>query len=437
MFISKIHLPRRAVLKALGATVGLPLLDAMIPAGTALGRTAAAPRPCLSFVYFPHGAVMDQWTPPEEGPLSRILAPLAPFRQQLTVISGLENRAAIAPPVHAITPATWLSCNTPRVTPEPWAGVTVDQLAAVQLRHETRFDSIQVATEAVGGEGASDRVYGDTYVKTISFRSSTTPLPMEHDPRKVFQSLFSLSEHVSGSEQGFVGRTHRSVLDLVRHEAADLSRNLGPRDQVRLDDYLTKLRSIEQRVHAFMPSQPMPPPQEGLRDPPTAFDEHVRLMFDLIALAHEAGLTRVSTFMMAAEVSNQSYGFIGVTDSFHALSHHGNSPAKLERLAKVQTYNTALFAEFVSKLARIDDGDGSMLDHSLIVYGSNMSNSNLHTHSGLPVALVGGMCGKLPGGRHLRYPEGTPLANLHVALLNKLSVPTADFGDSTAELSAI
>lgn len=432
MLVSKIHLPRRTVLKALGATVGLPLLDAMIPAGTALSRTAAAPRPCLSFVYFPHGAVMDQWTPRGEGTgleLSPILAPLAPFRQQVTVVSGLANRSAIVPPVHAITPATWLSCITPRASPEPSAGVTVDQLAAAQLRSDTPFDSIQVATEVAGGEGASDRVYGDAYVKTISFRSPTMPLPMEHDPRKLFQRLFSVSEQDSAYHD------RRSVLDPVRRDAADLSRKLGPRDRALLDDYLANVRSIEQRVHAFVPARPQS--RDVSSDIPTAFDDHVRLMFDLIALAYEAGLTRVSTFMMAAEVSNQSYAFMGVPDSFHALSHHGNSPAKLERLAKLQTYNTALFAEFVGKLARMRAGDGSMLDHSLIMYGSNMSNSNLHDHCGLPLTLVGGGCGKLAGGRHLRCPERTPLANLHVALLNKVGIPTSAFADSTAGLAAI
>jgi hypothetical protein len=435
MLIRKIHLPRRTVLKALGATVGLPLLDAMIPAGTALGHTAAAPRPCVSFVYFPHGAVMDRWTPrtDEAGfALPPILAPLVPFRGQLTVVTGLENRSAIAPPVHAITPATWLSCTTPRVSPQPHAGITVDQIVASKLGCDTPFASIQVATEAAGGEGSSDRIFGGDYARTVSFRSPTEPLPMEDDPRDLFQRLFG--QEGTAVEQSRGGRPLRSVLDLVRHDAADLSRKLGARDRARMDDYLANVRSIEQRVFSFVSCVES---QETSSRPATAFDEHMRLMFDLTALAYEAGLTRVATFMMAAEVSNQAYGFIGVPDSFHALSHHGNSPAKLERLAKVQTYNTALFAEFVGKLARMPDGAGSMLDHSLIVYGSNMSNSNLHDHSGLPVALLGGACGRLSGDRHLRCPEHTPLANLHVALLEKVGIPAAAFGDSTARLAAI
>jgi hypothetical protein len=244
MLISKIHLPRRTVLKAIGATVGLPLLEAMIPAGTAArarAQTAGAARPCMSFIYFPHGAVMDQWTPASEGvglELPPILAPLAPYRKQLTVVSGLENKSATAPPVHALTPATWLGCTAPKVGALPCAGVTVDQVAAARLGADTRYDSMQVATEPQGGEGSTDPNYGDVYARTISFRDASTPLTMEHDPRKVFAQLFS---------QDLVTR-RGSVLDLVRDDAAALSRKLGPRDRAVLDDYLANVRSIERRV---------------------------------------------------------------------------------------------------------------------------------------------------------------------------------------------
>jgi Protein of unknown function (DUF1552) len=449
MLISKIHLPRRTVLKALGATVGLPLLDAMIPAGTALGRTAAAGRPCMSFIYFPHGAVMEHWTPRDDEALPSILAPLAPFRKQLTVVSGLENKSAIAPPVHAITPATWLSCTVPQVGKESHAGVTVDQVVASKLKQDTRFDSIQVATEAQGGEGSTDGTYGGTYAKTISVGAASTPLPMEHDPRKVFQQLFGPDDltgaqglgakNPSATDLEHVVFTRRgSVLDLVRQDATDLSRKLGPSDRAVLEDYLANVRAIERRVQSFT----LPPLHNATAEAqhdeaPTAFNGHIDLMFDLIALAYEANLTRVASLMMAAEVSNQPYDFIGIPDSFHALSHHGNSPAKLDKLAKVQAYNTELFAKFVNKLATTRDGDGSLLDHSLIVYGSNMSNSNLHDHTGLPLALIGGACGKLSGNRHVRCPDHTPLANLHVALLNKVAIPTTAFGDSTGELTTI
>ena len=424
MLISKVHLPRRTVLKALGATVGLPLLDAMVPAGTALARTEGLPKPCVAFVYFPHGAVMEQWTPRRDGAAGReelppILAALAPFRKQLTVVSGLENKSAIAPPAHAITPATWLSCTPPAalvggVTAR--AGVTADQVLASKWGRGTRFESIQLATEVDGGEGAADRVYGAAYAKTVSFRTPATPLAMETDAGKVFRRLFGQADSAAR------GAPAPSVLDLVREDATDLRRKLGVRDRVVLSDYLENVRAIERRVRA---------------PAPVALNERMELMFDLMALAYEANLTRVGTFMMAAEVSNQSYEFMGVKDSFHALSHHGNSPGKLERLARVQAYNTKMFASFVSKLAATRDGEGSLLDHSLIVYGSNMSNSNLHDHSNLPVALLGGACGKLTGGRHVRCPERTPLANLHLALLNKLGIATDTFGDSTGELTAI
>ena len=450
MLISKIHLPRRTVLKALGATVGLPLLDAMIPAGTALGRTAAYGRPCMSFIYFPHGAVMEQWTPRGEGgglgELPSILAPLASFRKQLTVVSGLENKSAIAPPVHAITPATWLSCTTPQVGKESRAGVTLDQVVAAKVKHDTRFDSIQVATEAEGGDGSSDSVYGGGYAKTISVAAASTPLPMEHDPRKLFLKLFSPDEGHSNSSltphahefEHTVFTRRGSVLDLVRQDAADLTGKLGPRDRAVLEDYLANVRAIERRVQSFNP-----PPTPGSaaetrrNEAPTGFSDHMDLMFDLIALSYEANLTRVASFMMAAEVSNQPYDFIGISDSFHTLSHHGNSPSKLDKLAKVQAYNTERFTRFLNKLATTRDGDGSLLDHSLIVYGSNMSNSNLHDHSDLPIALLGGACGKLTGDRHVRCADRTPLANLHVALLNKVGIATDAFADSTGALATI
>jgi hypothetical protein len=393
----------------------------------------------MSFIYFPHGVVLDQWTPRTGAAgleLPPILEPLAPFRDRLTVISGLENQAAIAPPVHAITPATWLSCARPGLSPgaQP-AGVTLDQLVARKLGQDMPFDSIQVATEVGGGEGSSDSRCGDAHARTISFRASSSPLPMEHDPRKLFGRLFGQNE--TRVAEG-------SVLDLVREGAADLSRTLGGRDKAVLADYLANIRAIERRVNAFVPAavpdrsaQSREPSRQDLNRAATTFDEHIRLMFDLIALAYEANATRVATFMMAAEVSNQHYDFVGVPESFHSLSHHGNSLAKLARLARVQACNTALFAEFVAKLAAMPDGDGSMLDHSLIVYGSNMGNSNRHDHSDLPLALLGGACGKLSGNRHVRCPEPTPLANLHLTLLNKAGIPASTFGDSTGELAQL
>jgi hypothetical protein len=421
-FITKKHLSRRAVLRGVGATVALPLLDAMLPAGVALAKTAAAPRPRMAFVYFPHGAVMDQWTPAAEGAnfnLPPILEPLEPFRKHLTIVSGLENKSAAATPVHAITPATWLSCVPPRIGHDPYGGVTLDQIAAKHISQDTPLPSLEVATEEQGGEGSCDRHYGSSYGKTISFRTPSTPLPMEHNPRRVFQQLFG---------PGNVAEA--SVLDLVSREAKDLERRLGARDRALLGDYLTTVRGIERRVQTLSP-------RDAPAGIPHDFDEHLNLMFDLIALAFQANLTRVATFMMAAEVSHQPYTHIGISDAFHPLSHHANVPAKLERLAKVQIYHTRMFARFVQKLQQTPDGEASMLDNSIVLYGSNMSNSNLHDHFPLPTALVGGGCGRIKGNQHLRYPDRTPIANMHVALLDRIGIPTETFGDSTGRFSEI
>ena len=427
------------MLKGTGAAVALPLLDAMIPAATALAATAAAPKPRMAFVYFPHGAVMDQWTPKKEGAdfdLPQILAPLKPFQKQLTVISGLENKAAIAAPVHAITPGTWLSCVPPRISHDPYGGTTVDQIAAKHIGQSTPLPSIEVGTEERGGEGSCDRNYGCSYGKTISFRDPATPLPMEHNPRKLFQQLFGAGDTAAEREQ--LAREDRSLLDLVSRDAADLKRQLGARDRAMVDDYLATVREIERRVQQLssrdLSSVSLPDAPSGI---PSRFDEQIRLMFDMIALAFQANLTRVATFMMAAEVSNQPYNFIGISDAFHPLSHHANNAQKIERLARVQAWNTGEFARFVKKLQGLPDGEGNMLDNSIIVFGSNMSDSNLHNHYPLPTAVLGGGMGRLKGNQHLRYAEKTPIANLHLTLLDRIGVPMEKLGDSAMKFAEV
>jgi len=430
MLISKIHLPRRTVLRALGVTIGLPLLDAMIPAATTLAKTTAAARPIMTFVYFPHGAVMDQWTPTGTGTdfeLPPVLAPLAPFQKQLTVISGCENKAAVGNAYHEITPGTWLSCLAPRSGHEPYGGVTIDQVAAARIGHDMPLKSLEVGTEEYGGKGSWDGKYGSGCGKTISFSTPTTPLPMEHDPRKVFQRLIGQAP----------GTDDRSVLDLVGQPAADLSRRLGRRDRAVLDDYLSGVREIERRAQNFRPAGsrdrgPGPPAADA-----TPFHEHMTLMFDLIALAYQAGRTRVATFMMAAEMSTRSHPSLGFSDDIHSLSHHQNNPGKIARLTQVQVFHTGIFAKFVRKLAGMTHGEGSMLDHSIILYGSNMSSGYLHDHFPLPLAVVGGGCGRLQGNQHLIFPERTPLANLHLALLNRVGIQAERFADSTGALAAI
>ena len=437
MFIFKKHLSRRTFLRGTGVVVGLPLLDAMVPAWTALAQTAASPKPRMGFMYLPHGAIMEAWTPAAEGAgfeLSPILKPLAPFQKQLTVVSQLQNKGAIAPPVHALQPGTWLSCVLPQVGQDPHGGVTADQIAAAHIGQDTPLPSIEVATEGRGGGGACDRSYGCSYGGTISFRTPTTPLPMESDPRKLFERLFGQGD--TAQERHAIAKQYSSILDLVSQEAADLQRSLDGPDRARLGDYLESVREIERRVQKMeaqdLSSLDLPEVPVG-----ATFDQRLNLMFDMIALAYQANLTRVFTYMMAGEGSNVTYNHIGVSDAFHPLSHHQNDKAKKDRLVKIQTYHTQVFGKFLAKLAATPDGDGSVLDHSILLYGSNMSNSNAHDEYPLPTIVVGGGCGKLKGGQHLRYPDKTPLANLLHTLLDRAGVPVEKFGDSTGIFSEV
>jgi hypothetical protein len=411
MFLSKTHLNRRTFLRGVGATVALPLLDAMIPARTALAATAAGPVPRVAFVYFPHGAVMREWP-------ARILEPLTPFSQRLTSVTGLENRNAYGP-VHALTPGTWLSGAPPRANGATSCGITADQIAATHLGVETPVPSIQVATEETPRicAGAWEGQYEGCYGTTISFAGHSAPLPMESRPRTLFERLFVSDREAGRRSEG----TAPGILDLVAEDAAGLRAKLGPADRLLLADYLEAIGDVERRVN-----------RDSL-----SFDERLHLMFDMVALAFQADITRVASFMMAGETSQRTYEHIGVPEAFHALSHHQNDPDKIEKLAAIQTYHTRVFAEFVGKLASLRDGDGSVLDRSLILYGSNMSDSHAHDHFPLPLAVVGGGCGRLRGGQHLRYPDRTPMSNLLVAILRRAGVPAESMGDSTGECADI
>lgn len=438
MFLSKKHLARRTFLRGAGATIALPLLDAMLPAATAVAQTAAAPQPKLGFIYFPHGAIMDHWTPSREGAnfdLPAVLEPLAPFQSQLTVVSGLENEHAYGP-THAITPGTWLSGVAPRVSHDPYGGVTADQVAARHIGQDTPFPSLEVATEEPIGGGACDRNYGCSYGATISFRDPSTPLPMEFNPRKLFQRLFGQGD--TAEERAALAAQYASILDAIGDKAQTLQRGLGARDRAVVSDYLDSVREIERRVqkleardlsHIDLPETPV-----GI---PNDFDEQLNLMFDIVVLAYQANLTRIVSLMMAAEVSNMTYNHVGVPDAFHALSHHQNNAAKLERLLRVQTYHSRVFARFVQKMAATPDGDGSLLDHSILVYGSNMANSNAHDHFPLPSAIVGTGCGAIKGNQHLRYADRTPVSNLMLTVLQRAGVPVEQLGDSTGSFSEV
>jgi hypothetical protein len=434
MFVTKKHLTRRTVLRGAGAALALPLLDSMIPAGTALADTAANPTPHLGFIYFPHGAVQDKWTPKGVGKIEEfgeILKPLDKYKAMTTVFSNIENQAPVGP-VHALSPGTWLSCVHPAISQDPHAGTTIDQIAAQHIGQDTPLPSLEVATETHGGGGFCDRDYGCSYAGTISFRSPTTPLPMENDPRKLFRRLFGQGDNAA--DRARLSKQYVSLLDLVGGEAKQLQSVVGPSDRAMLSDYMESVREIERRIQKMeardLSKVNIPDaPKEGT----LPFNQRIELMFDLVALALQANMTRVFSFMMAAEVSGQTYNFIGVPDAFHPLSHHNNEQAKMERLSKVQAFHTQVLAKFLDKLAKMPDGDGTMLEHSLVLYGSNMSNSNAHNHYPLPTSIVGGWK-TVKGGQHIVPPEHTPLANVLLTLLDRAGIPQEKLGDSTGKL---
>lgn len=439
MFITKKHLARRTFLRNAATTISLPLLDAMIPAYTALAQTAAVAPPRLGFFYFPHGAVMSNWTPDKIGSdfeLKRLLAPLAKYKEHMTIVSNLENKRAYGP-VHAITPGTWLTGASPRVSHEPYGGTTIDQLAARIIGQDTPMPSIEVATQTSGAAGACDRAYGCSYSGTISFRTPSTPLPMENNPRKLFQALFGVGDNAQERER--LGKQTASILDLMVTEASDLNKKLGASDRVVLSDYLETVREVERRVqktaehdlsHMTLPDAP-----EGT---PADFDAHLNLMMDLILLAYQGNITRIANMMFAAEVSNQTYNHVGISDAFHPLSHHQNDPAKMDRLMVIQEYHTKVFANFVDKLAALPDGDnGSMLDNSMLLYGSNMSNSNAHDHYPLPTTIVGKAGGRIKGNQHIMAPERTPVSNLMMTILDRVNVPVDEMGDATGLIAEV
>ena len=444
MFITKKHLSRRTFLRAGGTTIGLPLLSAMVPAATALAQTAAAPKPRLGFFYLPHGAIMDnttlgaamnRWTPDSVGrdfDLKPILEPFASLQRYMTVVSRLGNKPAESPAVHAIIPGTWLSCVPPPRSQSPNAGISVDQIAARYIGQETPLPSLELATESKGGSSGCDGTYGCSYSRTISFRTPTTPLPMEADPGKVFELIFGRGK--SNAERGEIAADFTSALDMVLAEVSQLRGKLGPADSTIVADYLDSVREIERRVQLLKARDLS---AVALPDIPVAepnFDERLRLMFDLITVAFQTNMTRIATFMMVAEVSNMSYAHVGVPDAFHPLSHHAENKASMEKLAIVQRYHSEVFAGFMAKLAQMPDGDaGSMLDNSIFLYGSNMSNSNRHDSFPLPTLVFGGG-GGIKGNQHLRYPDRTPLANLLFTLMLRAGVPVESVGDSTAEL---
>src|SRR5665213_801020 len=445
---TKKHLPRRAFLRGAGVTLALPLLDAMIPAHTLLAATAANPQLRLGFCYMPHGAVMSAWTPVEDGAgytLPRTLAPLESVRDSVLVLTGLAHRNAgsLGPGDsggdHGRGPSVFLNASHPKRTEgeDVRAGTTIDQIAALKMGQDTPLPSLELATEDMTGLiGACDVGFSCTYTNTISWRTPTTPLPMEINPRVVFDRLFG--DGSNAAERLSRIQRERSILDAVTLQVSHLQRGLGANDRNRVAEYLDNVREIERRIQL---TEKKNSASVKLPDTPIGIpDDHVvhsKMMFDLMALAFQADITRISSFMMAREVSYRTFPQIGVPDPFHATSHHQDNPEKLEKLTKINTYHVSLIAYFMDKLKSIPDGDGTLLDHSLVLFGSSMSNSNMHNHSPLPVFVAGGACGHMKGGRHIKYPEETPMANLLATTLVKAGLNENHIGDSTGILSEV
>lgn len=438
MFLTKKHLPRRTFLRGVGATIALPLLDSMIPARTALAATAAKPTLRAGFVYIPMGAQMPQWTPIGDKPgfkYSRILKPLEPFRDRVTIVSGTS---LIAENGHTLSNAMWLNGTKPAHGTEILSGTTIDQIIAQKIGQETSFPSLEIATEDHASElGSCGGDYACSYMNTISWRTPTTPNPMELNPRVLFERMFG-SDGATAEQRVARLQDDLSILDGVTQSVKDLSKNLDSKDKSRLSDYMENVREIERRI-ARVEKQNSESTETGAPNAPVgipdSFEEHATLLYDLWAVAFQADITRVVTFMLARELSTRTYPQIGVPDGHHPVSHHQNDPAKKEQQAKINVYHMEMFVRFLTKLNNMPVGDGNMLDHSMILYGSGMSNSNVHAHDNLPILVVGGAAGKLKGDRHIKVPNDSPLSNLLVGLLETAGVHTDHLGDSSGRIA--
>ena len=441
MIITKKALPRRTFLKGIGATLSLPLLDAMVPAATALEKTPAKPVRRLGYVFMPMGCDITRWTPPggeKLDKLSPILSSLEPVKQDVTIVSNLELANAY-PGSHATSNSAFLSAAKAKVTESTdyYLGTTADQIAAQHIGQSTQLPSLEMAMDLLKLVGQCDNGYACVYQNNLSWSSPTTPLPAEAHPRIVFESLFG--EGGTAKERRAALRKRASLLDSISEEITRLQRDLGPADRAKLEEYLTAVREVERRIQTAESdaAKNQLPALDRPLGVPASYADHARLMFDLQVLALQGDVTRVITFQLARETSNRTYPEIGVPDPHHPLSHHGNNPEKVALMAKINSFHVSLFAEFVLKLKKTTDGNGSLLDHSLYLYGSGMGNPNVHDHTNLPTIVAGGGAGKMRGGRHIQYDKPPPLANLHLSLLNKVGVPMESFADSTGTVDEL
>jgi hypothetical protein len=445
MIVTSKRMSRRTVLRGLGATMALPWLDAMMPAFGSVRLSAASPIPRLVTVYVPNGMQMEHWTPSIEGPafeLTRTLASLEPFRDQLLVVSGLVHETANPLPGegagdHARAGACYLTGVHPRKTEgaDIRAGISADQVVARHVGQETQLASLELGCDPNYFLGACDAGYSCAYGNTLSWRDETTPLPVEVNPRAVFERMFGDAEDTSPEVRRRRIAEDRSILDGLLRDVARLKSDLGPGDRHKLEQYLAAVRDAERRIQAAERQADRELPViEKPSGVPENYADHVRLMFDLQVLAFQTDLTRVTTFMMSREVSSRTYPELGIPDPHHPLSHHQDDSAKMEKLAKVNAFHVSLLGHFLEQLRQTSDGDGTLLDQVMVTYGCGISNSNLHLHDNLPMLVAGGGAGQLKGGRHLRYPDDTPMTNLLLTLLDKMKVPVDRLGDSSGRL---
>ena len=442
MIVTKKALPRRTFLRGIGTTLALPLLDAMVPALTAQTATAANPVRRLSTVYIPMGAIIKHWTPPQVGritALSPTLSSLAPFLDQLTVLSHMELKNGYSPGNHATANAAFLSAAKARLTEgsDYYLGTTVDQIAAKHLGKDTALPSLEMSMDLLTTVGDCDNGFACVYQNNLSWSSPTTPLPAEAHPRIVFERLFG--DGGSNADRRAELRNNSSILDWVHDDIGRLQKKLGPGDRSKVNQYLDTVREVERRIQRAeaQTADARLPDLDRPAGVPAAYADHARLMFDLQTLAFQGDVTRVITFQLARETSTRTYPEIGISEGHHPLTHNGNNPDMVAKVAKINAYHISLLAYYLDKLRSTPDGDGSLLDHSLVLCGSGMGNPDVHDHINLPIVVAGGGSGKMKGARHIKYENPTPLANLHLTLLDKLGVRIDSFADSQGKVNEL